>query len=94
MTPYEFLLARITEDAARERADQLARFLDGLPDDCHAEATAAFENLYSTKITELNAASEISVWKIIGACDSIVARERAARYADHPDFQDEWRGKK
>jgi hypothetical protein len=87
----EFLIARITEDKIRERRARLDELLGDMPPESHDSASAAFEDLYSTQIMDVQSAVVLVAWSIVGGLGKCFIRGRAARYADHPDFRDEWR---
>jgi len=86
MTLTDFLLARIAEDEAVDRERWL---LDGLPDEQLSRDIMSTTTAW--RMHEARAAFRGLGWVYVALFWPPAARRRAAKYADHPDYREEWR---
>lgn len=97
LTLSDFLLARIAEDEEREVDESRAEFVEGLAGESVTAASVAHDRLLRIQVFRLNRALARAGWAIATSPPFCwlgfgwLARLRASPYADHPDFNPEWR---
>ena len=97
MTLTDFLLARIAEDEESDIAQHRARFIEGVPAELEERAAAAHDHLAVTQAIRLNYRLRAVGWAFATTPPlswfgfGRAARQRAAVYADHPDYDEAWR---